>query len=181
MTRLTIDLLPQVDAVILPIHARSPFSMTEKNFVCQLLESDNIHDILFVVTFLDQLDEDDYVYENYMRALSDRIRREVFAELESRDAPGAGRPQSALSAGFPQHLRSIGCPGPESFFNRQEISAAGEPFPGISAAFAPSAHRRPVPKCSAHHCRRHRESNRFSGDSETERKCRCFRRPRSAL
>lgn len=87
MTRLTIDLLPQVDAVILPIHARSPFSMTEKNFVCQLLESDNIHDILFVVTFLDQLDEDDYVYENYMRALSDRIRREVFAELESRDAP----------------------------------------------------------------------------------------------
>lgn len=89
MTQITIDLLPRVDAVIVPIHARFPFSMTEKQFVCQLLQSDNIHDILFVVTFLDQLDEDDYVYEDYMKALSGRIRREVFAALVEDEAPDA--------------------------------------------------------------------------------------------
>ena len=87
MTELTIGLLPQVDAVIVPIHARFPFSITEKQFVCQLLQSPGIHDILFVVTFLDQLDEDDYVYADYMNALSERIRREVFSALEEEEAP----------------------------------------------------------------------------------------------
>ena len=87
MTQITIDLLPRIDAVIVPIHARSPFSMTERRFVCQLLRSDNIHNILFVVTFLDQLDEDDYVYEEYMEALSRRIQNEVFAALKEEEAP----------------------------------------------------------------------------------------------
>jgi predicted GTPase len=89
MTQITIDLLPEVDAVILPIHARFPFSSTEKLFVCQLLESDNVRDIIFVVTFLDQLDEDDYIYENYMKALSDRIRNEVFTALDESEAEEA--------------------------------------------------------------------------------------------
>lgn len=86
MTRITIETLPQVDAVILPIHARVPFSSTEKNFVCQVLESQNIDDIIFVMTFLDQLDEDDYVYEDYVEAVGRRIQREVFAALEERQA-----------------------------------------------------------------------------------------------
>ena len=85
MTRVTIDMLPLTDAVIVPIHARSPFSITEKQFVCQLIRSSSIQNILFVVTFLDQLDEDDYVYEDYMKALAGRIRREVLEELEKRE------------------------------------------------------------------------------------------------
>lgn len=86
MTQITIDMLPEVDAVIVPIHARFPFSMTEKQFVCRLLESESIHDIIFVVTFMDQLDEDDYVYSDYMSAIANRIRTEVFSELNEQEA-----------------------------------------------------------------------------------------------
>jgi predicted GTPase len=86
MTQITIDMLPATDAVIVPIHARFPFSMTEKQFVCLLLESESIHDIIFVVTFMDQLDEDDYVYSDYMRAISERIRAEIFSELSKKEA-----------------------------------------------------------------------------------------------
>ena len=66
MTQITIDMVANVDAVIVPIHAHAPFSETEMKFVCQLIESENITNLVFVVTFLDQLDEDDYNYERFM-------------------------------------------------------------------------------------------------------------------
>lgn len=86
MTRITIDMIANADAVVVPIHARAPFSETEKKFVCQLLESDGINNIVFVVTFLDQLDEDDYIYEKFMDYIRRRIQTEVFAELEKRES-----------------------------------------------------------------------------------------------
>lgn len=85
MTQITIEMIANVDAVIVPIHARAPFSQTEKKFVCQLIESDNINNLIFVVTFLDQLDEDDYEYEKFMEYIRRRIQTEVFAELEKRN------------------------------------------------------------------------------------------------
>lgn len=85
MTQITIEMIANVDAVIVPIHARAPFSQTEKKFVCQLIESDNINNLIFVVTFLDQLDEDDYEYEKFMEYIRHRIQTEVFAELEKRN------------------------------------------------------------------------------------------------
>lgn len=87
MTRITIEMIEHVDAVIVPIHARAPFSETEKKFVCQLMESENIQNLVFVVTFLDQLDEDDYEYETFMEYIRRRIQSEVFAELERRGSP----------------------------------------------------------------------------------------------
>ena len=86
MTKITIDMLENVDAVIVPIHARAPFSATEKGFVCQMLESDGIHDIVFVITFMDQLDEDDYEYDSFIDYVRTRIQNEVFEELERRCA-----------------------------------------------------------------------------------------------
>lgn len=87
MTRITIDMIANVDAVVVPIHARAPFSETEKKFVCQLIESEGIHNLVFAVTFLDQLDEDDYDYEKFMEYLTHRIQSEVFAELNKRESP----------------------------------------------------------------------------------------------
>ncbi|MCL2265453.1 MAG: dynamin family protein [Treponema sp.] len=86
MTKITIDMLENVDAVIVPIHARSPFSATEKGFVCQMMQSDNINNIVFVITFMDQLDEDDYEYNSFMDSIKKRIQNEVFTELEKRSA-----------------------------------------------------------------------------------------------
>ena len=51
MTRITIEMIEHADAVIVPIHARAPFSETEKKFVCQLIESESIQNLVFVVTF----------------------------------------------------------------------------------------------------------------------------------
>lgn len=86
MTRITIDMLQNIDAVIVPIHARSPFSETEKKFVCQLINCNNINNIIFVVTYMDQLDEDDYKYETFIEFIKTRIRKEVFLEIGK---PGA--------------------------------------------------------------------------------------------
>lgn len=85
MTQITIDTIKNVDAVVVPIHARAPFSETEKKFVCQLIQSDNINDLVFVVTFLDQLDEDDYDYDKFMQYIRHRIQSEVFSELGKRN------------------------------------------------------------------------------------------------
>lgn len=87
MTQITIDMISNVDAVIVPIHARAPFSETEKKFVCQLIESDSINNLVFVVTFLDQLDEDDYDYDRFMEYIQHRIQSEVLLELEKRNSP----------------------------------------------------------------------------------------------
>jgi len=86
MTKITIDMLPYVDAVIVPIHARAPFSATEKNFVCQLLENENINNIIFVITYIDQLDEDEYNYDDFINYIKNRICTEVIAELDKREA-----------------------------------------------------------------------------------------------
>jgi len=86
MTKITIDMLENIDAAIVPIHARVPFSATEKNFVCRLLESDNINTIVFVMTFMDQLDEDDYEYDSYVNSIVTRIKSEIFTELKERSS-----------------------------------------------------------------------------------------------
>ena len=86
MTKITIDMLDSVDGVIVPIHARAPFSATEKLFVCQLLESENIHNIIFVITYMDTLDEDDYEYDRFLDYIRSRIKTEVISELERRSS-----------------------------------------------------------------------------------------------
>jgi hypothetical protein len=85
MTQITIEMINHVDAVIIPIHARAPFSETEKKFVCQLINCGNINNLVFVVTYMDQLDEDDYRYEEFMNYIQNRIKNEVFKELMTRD------------------------------------------------------------------------------------------------
>lgn len=87
MTKITIDTLNNVDAVIVAIHARAPFSETERNFVCQLIKGDKINNIVFVVTFIDQIDEDDYTYEEFMDKIKNRIQKEVFQKLSKDDEP----------------------------------------------------------------------------------------------
>lgn len=51
------------------------------------MESENIQNLVFVVTFLDQLDEDDYEYETFMEYIRRRIQSEVLAELARRGSP----------------------------------------------------------------------------------------------
>jgi Predicted GTPase len=82
MTKITINMLQNVDGVVVAISARTPFSDTEARFVCQLIKSSAIHTIVFTVTFLDQLDEEDYSYENLLGSIRERIRDKVLEQLE---------------------------------------------------------------------------------------------------
>jgi hypothetical protein len=81
MTKITIDILGNVDAVILAISAKAPFSETEKMFVCQLIKSSSIHNIVFVLTYIDQLDEDEFNYESFVEFIRNRIYEGVFEQL----------------------------------------------------------------------------------------------------
>jgi hypothetical protein len=82
MTKITIDMLQNVDGVVVAISARTPFSDTETRFVCQLIKSSAIHTIVFTVTFLDQLDEEEYSYDSLLGSIRERIREKVLEQLE---------------------------------------------------------------------------------------------------
>ena len=82
MTKITIDMLENVDGVIVAISARTPFSDTEAKFVCQLIKSSAINTILFTITFLDQLEEEEYNYEKLMESIKNRIYDKVLEQLE---------------------------------------------------------------------------------------------------
>lgn len=86
MTRVTISMIAHADAVIVPILARSPFSETERRFVCDLIERENIGNLIFVVTFMDQLSEEDYVYDTFIQSIKKRIIKDVFQELSQRNS-----------------------------------------------------------------------------------------------
>lgn len=85
MTKVTLDMLGSVDGVILAISARAPFSDTEKKFVCKMLENENINNIIFVVTFIDTLDEDEVDCDEYIDTVKQRICNEVFKELKDNE------------------------------------------------------------------------------------------------
>ncbi len=99
MTKITIDMLNFVDGVILAVSARTPFSDTEAKFVCQLIKSSAIHSIVFTITFLDQLEEDEYEYDTLLASIKKRIREKVLERLEqdSADEEILGKAQRILS------------------------------------------------------------------------------------
>lgn len=75
MTKVTMKLLPDIDAVIMVISALAPFSEKETEFVCQLIESDNVENIVFVVTYIDQIDEDEQ--DKFIEYINGRIRSSI--------------------------------------------------------------------------------------------------------
>jgi len=86
MTKITLAMIENVDAVVVPIHAKSPFSETEAEFVCQLILSSGIDNIVFVVNFMDMLDKNDYVYEAFIEYIKNRIQTEVINKLKERQS-----------------------------------------------------------------------------------------------
>ncbi len=58
MSRVTLSVLPEVDAVLVVISADSPLSDTEVNNICRLVASESIYDIVFALSFMDTVMED---------------------------------------------------------------------------------------------------------------------------
>lgn len=82
MTGITLTLLQEIDAVIVAVSALSPFSEVEKGFVTELIARETISDIIFVVTFIDQVDEEDL--PRLLENIRKRIQQMTMAEVEKR-------------------------------------------------------------------------------------------------
>ncbi len=79
MTNATLSLLCDIDAVIVAVSALSPFSEVEKRFVADLISRDTISDIIFVVTFIDQVDDEDLprLLENIQQRIQQMTMEEI--------------------------------------------------------------------------------------------------------
>lgn len=55
MTDVTLGVLEKIDAAVVVISAVIPFSMTERDLTIRLLEHPEIHNIVFVITFIDKV------------------------------------------------------------------------------------------------------------------------------
>lgn len=84
MTRLTVSRLQDVDLAIVAISATMPFSDTETDLTVRLLEIDSVCRVLFAVTMIDKVDEEDR--ERLLSNVRTRIQEKVLRRLrESRE------------------------------------------------------------------------------------------------
>lgn len=86
MTAITLRMIEEVDAIILTISALIPFDDTTCEYVCKLIRKKTITNVVFVVTHIDELDEDECSYDEYMNFLKERIRSKVVKKLENEEA-----------------------------------------------------------------------------------------------
>ena len=84
MTEISMSVAERVDAVIIVLSALSPFSELETKFAAQLLTLENIDALFFVVSFIDQIEEDER--ELFLTKLKSRIINAVRSELEGIEA-----------------------------------------------------------------------------------------------
>lgn len=88
MNQVTISRLEGIDLAIVAVDASMPFSMTERAFTAQLLESQQVCQIIVVVTKIDMIRERER--QKLMDYMVGRIKGEVKAYLEKSHAPDSG-------------------------------------------------------------------------------------------
>ena len=80
MAEVTLSVLPQIDAALFVIMAQSPFSEYERDFLENKLMSSDLGRILFVVTGIDRLDEEDV--DRVLDSIRERINRYVIEKAK---------------------------------------------------------------------------------------------------
>ena len=87
MTRTTIAILKHIDAAVVVISALSPYDEAETKFVISLLESKEITNIVFVVNFMDQIDDDEY--DDVFKSIRNRVIKNTLSAANERFAERA--------------------------------------------------------------------------------------------
>lgn len=88
MSEVTMSVLPQIDAALMVIMAQSPFSESERDFLESKVITSDLGRILFVVTGIDLLDEEDV--ERVLNNITLRIEEHVMgkaAKTMGQDSP----------------------------------------------------------------------------------------------
>jgi len=75
MTEVTMSVLPQIDAALMVIMAQAPFSESERDFLESKIITSDLGRVLFVVTGVDLLDEEDVVrvLDNIKQRIGDHV------------------------------------------------------------------------------------------------------------
>ncbi len=98
MSEVTMSVLPQIDAALMVIMAQSPFSDSERDFLESKVITSDLGRVLFVVTGIDLLDEEDV--ERVLSNISSRIEEHVVAK--------AAKTMGADSKEFQLYKQKIG-------------------------------------------------------------------------
>lgn len=98
MSEVTMSVLPQIDAALMVIMAQSPFSDSERDFLESKVITSDLGRVLFVVTGIDLLDEEDV--ERVLSNISSRIEEHVMAK--------AAKTMGADSKEFQLYKQKIG-------------------------------------------------------------------------
>ena len=80
MAEVTLSVLPEIDAALFVIMAQSPFSEYERDFLENKLMSSDLGRILFIVTGIDRLDEEDV--DRVLDSIRERINRYVIEKAK---------------------------------------------------------------------------------------------------
>ncbi|NLE13864.1 MAG: hypothetical protein GX628_09365 [Clostridiales bacterium] len=89
MAEVTLSVLPTIDAALFVIMAQSPFSEYERDFLENKLMTSDLGRILFVVTGIDRLDEDDV--DRVIQSITERINKYVIQKAKK--LYGEGSPE----------------------------------------------------------------------------------------
>ncbi len=81
MSEVTLSVLGKIDAAIVVISATQPLSMTEQNLTIDLIRQEGIRHLVFVVTFLDQL-MDEEEKDRMVSFIGGRLGKEVLKRAE---------------------------------------------------------------------------------------------------
>ena len=81
MTEVTMSVLPQIDAALMVIMAQAPFSESERDFLENKIITSDLGRVLFIVTGIDLLDEEDV--ERVLENIRGRIQEYVLNKAEA--------------------------------------------------------------------------------------------------
>ncbi len=98
MTEVTMSVLPKVDAALMVIMAQSPFSESERAFLESKVITSDLGRVLFVVTGIDLLDEEDV----------DRVINNIASSIQKNIITKAAKTMGENSKEFEVYKRKIG-------------------------------------------------------------------------
>ena len=81
MSEVTLSVLGEIDAAIVVISATKPLSLTEQNLILDLIRQDGIRHLVFAVTFLDTLGDEEEK-DRMLSFIRGRIQKELLGRAE---------------------------------------------------------------------------------------------------
>lgn len=80
MTQISEKVVPTLDAIIMIIHAGSPFGMSEASFIREKVMASDLGRVIFVVNFIDMIDKEDR--PALLEAIREKIQESVLEKME---------------------------------------------------------------------------------------------------